>query len=119
MLTESGANVAPAMESQQKQTNGNVDNDDSKQLAKIETSTVHNGKGTSFDPSIEPLLKDNPRRFVIFPIQYPDIWQMYKKVRSVLFDISDSLMTNIFRQRHLSGRQRKLIFPRTWQTGKN
>ncbi|MBN3281139.1 RIR2 reductase, partial [Polyodon spathula] len=27
----------------------------------------------------EPLLKDNPRRFVIFPIQYHDIWQMYKK----------------------------------------
>lgn len=34
----------------------------------------------SFDPSIEPLLKENPRRFVIFPIQYLDIWQMYKKV---------------------------------------
>ena len=27
----------------------------------------------------EPLLKDNPNRFVIFPIQYPDIWEMYKK----------------------------------------
>lgn len=33
-----------------------------------------------FDPSIEPLLKDNPRRFVIFPIEYHDIWKMYKKV---------------------------------------
>jgi ribonucleotide reductase beta subunit family protein with ferritin-like domain len=27
----------------------------------------------------EPLLKDNPSRFVLFPIQYGDIWQMYKK----------------------------------------
>jgi ribonucleoside-diphosphate reductase beta chain len=27
----------------------------------------------------EPILKDNPNRFVIFPIQYPDIWEMYKK----------------------------------------
>lgn len=35
---------------------------------------------TPFDPSLEPLLKENPRRFVIFPIQYHDIWQMYKKV---------------------------------------
>ncbi|KAG2467583.1 RIR2 reductase, partial [Polypterus senegalus] len=30
----------------------------------------------------EPLLKDNPRRFVIFPIQYHDIWQMYKKAEA-------------------------------------
>lgn len=27
----------------------------------------------------EPLLKENPRRFVLFPIQYHEIWQMYKK----------------------------------------
>ena len=27
----------------------------------------------------EPLLKDNPNRFVLFPIKYPDIWEMYKK----------------------------------------
>jgi ribonucleoside-diphosphate reductase beta chain len=26
----------------------------------------------------EPLLQDNPNRFVIFPIQYADIWKMYK-----------------------------------------
>lgn len=30
----------------------------------------------------EPLLKKNPRRFVIFPIQYPDIWKMYKKAQA-------------------------------------
>lgn len=34
----------------------------------------------AFDPSLEPLLRDNPNRFVIFPIQYKDIWAMYKKV---------------------------------------
>merc|ERR1711944_268512 len=27
----------------------------------------------------EPLLKDNPNRFVILPIQYDSIWKMYKK----------------------------------------
>merc|ERR1719461_2747128 len=27
----------------------------------------------------EPLLKDNPMRFVILPIQYDSIWKMYKK----------------------------------------
>jgi ribonucleoside-diphosphate reductase subunit M2 len=30
----------------------------------------------------EPLLKENPRRFVVFPIQYDDIWQMYKKAEA-------------------------------------
>merc|ERR1712037_599891 len=30
----------------------------------------------------EPLLKENPRRFVILPIQYNDIWQMYKKAEA-------------------------------------
>ena len=30
--------------------------------------------------AFEPLLTPNPKRFVLFPIQYPDIWKMYKKV---------------------------------------
>lgn len=27
----------------------------------------------------EPLLEENPNRFVLFPIQYHDVWDMYKK----------------------------------------
>ena len=27
----------------------------------------------------EPILKENPNRFVLFPIQHADIWEMYKK----------------------------------------
>ena len=27
----------------------------------------------------EPLLKENPNRFVLFPIRYNDMWEMYKK----------------------------------------
>ena len=27
----------------------------------------------------EPILKDNPNRFVLFPIQHNDIWDFYKK----------------------------------------
>ena len=30
----------------------------------------------------EPLLMPNPRRFVMFPIEYHDIWQMYKKAEA-------------------------------------
>ena len=26
----------------------------------------------------EPLLKDNPNRFVLFPIEHNDIWKFYK-----------------------------------------
>ena len=34
------------------------------------------------DVSTEPLLRENPRRFVILPIQYDAIWQMYKKAEA-------------------------------------
>lgn len=33
----------------------------------------------------EPLLTPNPNRFVIFPIQHQDVWDMYKKHLSVLW----------------------------------
>ncbi|EKM59374.1 uncharacterized protein PHACADRAFT_249824 [Phanerochaete carnosa HHB-10118-sp] len=31
---------------------------------------------------MEPLLMESKRRFVLFPIQYPEIWQMYKKAEA-------------------------------------
>ena len=33
----------------------------------------------------EPLLKANPNRFVIFPIQHADLWKMYKDHVSVFW----------------------------------
>ncbi|XP_041950929.1 ribonucleoside-diphosphate reductase subunit M2 isoform X1 [Alosa sapidissima] len=39
-------------------------------------------KKTKASVEDEPLLKENPRRFVIFPIKYHDIWQMYKKAEA-------------------------------------
>lgn len=45
---------------------------------------AHKSSSYPFDPSKEPMLRDNPRRFVIFPIQYQDIWQMYKKVSEAI-----------------------------------
>lgn len=30
----------------------------------------------------EPLLRENPNRFVVFPIQYHDVWAMYKKAEA-------------------------------------
>jgi ribonucleoside-diphosphate reductase subunit M2 len=37
----------------------------------------------------EPLLRDNPRRFVIFPIQYHDIWQFYKKAEASFWTVEE------------------------------
>lgn len=45
--------------------------------------------GRKFDPQLEPLLRDNPRRFVVFPIQYPDIWQMYKKAEASFWTVEE------------------------------
>ncbi|QBZ81036.1 Ferritin like superfamily domain containing protein [Pandoravirus celtis] len=35
-----------------------------------------------FDVSCEPLLRENPNRFVLFPIRYQRIWEMYKKAEA-------------------------------------
>lgn len=71
--------------------NGNV---------KHEEMEVEKEKSTpEFDPQLEPLLRDNPRRFVIFPIQYPDIWQMYKKAEASFWtaeEVDLSKVTNLF-----------------------
>lgn len=45
-----------------------------------EFSAIKTTPTMEFDPQLEPLLRDNPRRFVVFPIQYKDIWDMYKQV---------------------------------------
>lgn len=42
-----------------------------------------------FDPEKEPLLKENPRRFVIFPIVWHDIWQMYKKAEASFWTVEE------------------------------
>lgn len=47
---------------------------------KLKEITISNDQ--KFDPQLEPLLRDNPRRFVIFPIQYQDIWAKYKEAEA-------------------------------------
>ncbi|KAI4498329.1 hypothetical protein M0802_006508 [Mischocyttarus mexicanus] len=46
-----------------------------------------------FNPELEPLLKENPRRFVIFPIQWMDIWQMYKKAEASFWTVEEVDLT--------------------------
>jgi len=47
-----------------------------------DTSSVNIDLEKDLDTKItleEPILKENPNRFVLFPIQHSDIWEMYKK----------------------------------------
>lgn len=47
-----------------------------------DTSSVNIDLEKDLDTKItveEPILKENPNRFVLFPIQHNDIWEMYKK----------------------------------------
>uniref|UniRef100_A0A914V5P6 ribonucleoside-diphosphate reductase n=1 Tax=Plectus sambesii TaxID=2011161 RepID=A0A914V5P6_9BILA len=37
----------------------------------------------------EPLLRENPNRFVIFPIKYHDIWQFYKKAVASFWTVEE------------------------------
>jgi len=47
--------------------------------AEEELPTVSKAKKPENRDSEEMLLRHNPSRFVIFPIQHKEIWDMYKK----------------------------------------
>ncbi|XP_051729275.1 ribonucleoside-diphosphate reductase subunit M2 B [Ctenopharyngodon idella] len=56
-----------------------------------DTTGYQNGH-KDVDPSSiedEPLLRENPKRFVIFPIQYPDIWKMYKQAQASFWTVEE------------------------------
>ncbi|KAF4553792.1 Ribonucleoside-diphosphate reductase small chain [Elsinoe fawcettii] len=38
--------------------------------------------GLKEEEQVEPILQENPNRFVLFPIKYHEIWQMYKKAEA-------------------------------------
>ena len=42
----------------------------------------------------EPLLQENPDRFVIFPIEHPDIWEMYKKAEASFWTTEELDLSN-------------------------
>lgn len=78
-------NIAPEQQLHTKLENLSLKNVDQKSHSQREQpegasrDSIHLTKQTDFDVQQEPMLRDNPHRFVLFPIQYEDIWQMYKK----------------------------------------
>ncbi|XP_051157716.1 ribonucleoside-diphosphate reductase subunit M2 B [Leptopilina boulardi] len=69
-----------------------------------------NLKDSSFNIELEPLLKENPRRFVVFPIQWPDIWQMYKKAEASFWTVEEvDLSKDLADWKKLTDDERKFI----------
>ena len=42
-----------------------------------------------FDKSKEEILRENPNRFVVFPIKHHDIWQLYKIALSAFWTVDE------------------------------
>jgi hypothetical protein len=60
--------------------------------------------------AIEPLLKENPHQFVLFPIQHADIWQMYKKAEASFWTVEEiDLSANLKDWDNLSQNERHFI----------
>ncbi|KAM9354630.1 ribonucleoside-diphosphate reductase subunit M2 [Pholidichthys leucotaenia] len=67
-------------------------------------------KSSRSEEETEPLLKENPRRFVIFPIQYHDIWQMYKKAEASFWTAEEvDLSKDLYHWENLKEEERYFI----------
>lgn len=76
------------------QTNGQTENDTNLTNVtngdtNVATDHTANDDKTSDDLNAEILLRPNPRRFVLFPIQFHDIWQMYKKAEASFWTVEE------------------------------
>ncbi|KAJ3388170.1 Ribonucleotide-diphosphate reductase (RNR), small subunit [Chytriomyces hyalinus] len=46
-------------------------------------------KVAKFSPETEPILTKSSRRFVLFPIKYHEVWQMYKKAEASFWTVEE------------------------------
>jgi len=60
-----------------------------KKSASASFEAVQDSNVMSIDKETEPLLKDNPGRFVILPIKYPEIFRMYKKAVASFWTVEE------------------------------
>src|ERR1700753_3119799 len=58
----------------------------------------------------EPILRENKQRFVLFPIQYPKIWEMYKKAEASFWTVEEvDLSQDIVEWKKLSDNEKHFI----------
>jgi len=50
---------------------------------------VQAASSSATETEVEPLLKPNPGRFVIFPIKHHDIWMFYKKAEASFWVVAE------------------------------
>lgn len=65
----------PPSQDQSQDRKGQLVNEDKGNTLDSHTLSMNSAK----DTFVEPLLKEDPNRYVMFPIQHDDIWKMYKK----------------------------------------
>ena len=64
----------------------------------------------TFDASIEPILAHNPNRFVLLPIQYPNLWQQYKRHKASFWTAQEiDLESDLGDWRNLSDGERHFV----------
>lgn len=56
---------------------------------------------SEFEAKNEPLLGKNLKRYVLFPILYPDLWAMYKKAEASFWTVEEVDLSKV-RSRILS-----------------
>lgn len=62
------------------------------------------------DEHLEPILKENPERFVLFPIKYPIVWEMYKRAEASFWTAEEvDLGSDINDWNHLNNNERHFI----------
>ena len=60
--------------------------------------------------SVEPILKENPNRFVLFPIEHDEIWKMYKQAEASFWTTEEiDLDTDLVDWKKLNDNERHFI----------
>lgn len=86
-------NLVSSIELNKKKVLTIIDNPVDKKVDKKVPEKIQDGDNMEFDPELEPLLRENPRRFVIFPIKYPDIWAKYKEAEASFWTTEEVNLT--------------------------
>jgi ribonucleotide reductase beta subunit family protein with ferritin-like domain len=94
-VSDKGRCVSPATTVPSVSSNSNIESvEESSELARKILMSDHKRAEVEGHHFEEPLLKENPGRFVLFPIQHKDIWDMYKKAEASFWTAEEIDLAN-------------------------